>query len=165
MIGPRTPNGATSHTFRADVKKWKEATDERIEAFARQVCFEMARSVVKATPVDTGFLRGSWQPSIGEPKDAEGSEDPGGAKASAIASLVSADVKLGDKFYMVNNAKYARRIEYGFVGEDSLGRKFNQSGRYFVGDTVARFKVICRKVARDLKLTEATKRKPNGGAE
>lgn len=142
-----------TQTFRANIDKWHAATNEKIEAFARQVCAEMGEQVVTETPHDTGFLRGSWQPSIGEPKSGEATNDPSGKMAISAAALVAADVKLGDKFYMANNAVYAKRVEYGFVGEDSLGRKYNQAGRFYVADTVARFKSVCRKVARDLKLT------------
>lgn len=147
----------SNKTFRLKIDKAHAAVSAKLEAFARQVCAEMAEEVVNETPHDTGFLRGSWQPSIGEPKSGEGSEDPSGKMAVAAASLVSADVQLGDKFYMANNAVYAKRLEYGFVGEDSLGRSYNQAGRFYVSDTVARFKSICRKVARDLKLTSGGK--------
>jgi hypothetical protein len=63
-----------------------------------------------------------------------------------------ADMKAGDVFHMRNNAAYARRLEYGFVGPDSLGRVYNQAGRYYVSDTIKRWPLIVAAVAKDLKL-------------
>lgn len=36
------------------------------------------------------------------------------------------------------NAPYARRIEYGFTGKDSLGRVYNQSPNPFIAPTLVR---------------------------
>lgn len=36
-------------------------------------------------------------------------------------------------------APYAARIEYGFVGEDALGRRYEQAGRFFVTDNAEKF--------------------------
>ena len=86
---------------------------------------DLSAEVKEATPVKTGFLRNSWQVTInGEP-------------VGGVTGL-----KLGDIFGYVNTAAYGRRIEFGFVGTDSLGRKYNQAPRAFVRDTVARADII-----------------------
>ena len=36
-------------------------------------------------------------------------------------------------------ATHAARTEYGFVGEDSLGRQYEQEGRFFVTENAAKF--------------------------
>ena len=58
----------------------------------------------------------------------------------ALGSVLSATPGVlggfGHVHYIVNNLPYARRIEFGFRGADSLGRVYNQSGRNMVGLTV-----------------------------
>jgi len=137
--------------FRLRIPGWAAANKAKLLAIARQTCMQVGKEVVENTPVDVGFLRGSWQPSLnGMESDVAGEDDPGGAAAMARISLTVADMKIGDVFYLSNNAAYALRIEFGFVGKDKLGRQYNQRGRYFVTGTVARFKSICREVMADL---------------
>jgi len=50
---------------------------------------------------------------------------------------VIARAELGDTITIINPVVYARRVEYGYVGEDSLGRHYNQQGRHMVGQTIA----------------------------
>lgn len=142
-------------TFEAAIGKWAEAMPEKLEAFARQVVQELGKRVVEATPVDVGFLMGSWQPSIGEPSlTHEGKNDAGGTALSAAIAVVLPEITTGVRFYLMNNAVYARRLEYGFVGEDSLGRTYNQAGRFYVTDTAKAWPEICRAVARDMGLSK-----------
>lgn len=136
---------ANGTTFKADISSWVSRVGDQMDALARQVCQETAQRVVEATPVDTGFLRGSWQPSIGSaPSRSEGGADIG---------LVLSGMRAGDTFWMTNNAVYAMRVEFGFVGEDSLGRYYDQKGQFFVSNTVAKYEEIVAAVARDLRIT------------
>ena len=41
-------------------------------------------------------------------------------------------VKYGDPVYIGVRAIYGPRMNWGFVGQDSLGRNYNQAGNYFV---------------------------------
>lgn len=52
------------------------------------------------------------------------------------------DWKPGETLYIGFQANYARRMNYGFVGEDSLGRTYNQSGFGFVEKAAARWPFI-----------------------
>jgi hypothetical protein len=129
-------------TFNASIDKWLGTVKTGLPALARQSIQTIAFNVVVDTPVLTGFLRGSWQPSIGAnepPLKPETDTDPQGALAMAEISLKIAGMPVGGKYWMINGAAYAMRIEYGFVGEDSLGRYYNQKGRYFVTRNVARW--------------------------
>lgn len=112
-----------------------------MDELARQVCQQVAAEVVNTTPVDTGFLRGSWQPSIGKPASGPGN----GADASAVG-LVAQEVKAGDVFFMTNNAAYARRIEFGFAGTDAAGRTYDQAGRFFVRRAIKRGKLFAQRL-------------------
>lgn len=128
---------ADGRTFRLNVGKWADLTQDKLDALVRQTCQELAERVVRDTPVDTGFLRASWQPSIGRP-----SEQAPGAGSPGTVSLVASQVKAGEVFYMTNNASYGRYVEFGTS---------KMAGRYFVTDNVKRFRSVAEKYARQLK--------------
>lgn len=50
---------------------------------------------------------------------------------------------------------YSRRMNYGFVGADKLGRVYNQAGNYFVEGAIAEWQNIVRRAAEDVKNTKA----------
>lgn len=123
-------------TFAAEVDDWVRATKERIEAVFHMAVEDLAEEVVAKAPIDTGFLRHSFQASgsqmpiiRADAKPAEGAQYP--ADAGPI-NLVISNVPLGGTVYLGFIAAYALRIEYGFVGQDSLGRNYNQAGRGMV---------------------------------
>lgn len=67
-------------------------------------------------------------------------------KASYIATI--AGMEAGDNCRFGYTAEYALRQELGFVGEDSLGRSFNQQGNHFMGTAAAKFESFVEKNAR-----------------
>lgn len=91
-------------------------------------------------PVDTGFLRNSVAASTDGMPEAD----------SGPPELVFAKMKIGDKVWVGWTAAYARRMEYGFVGEDSLGRKYNQSGKGFLRTQVQRWSQIVDEVTKEV---------------
>lgn len=130
-------------TFRAQIANWNRRTKEELDAIARQTSQAMGQKVVYATPVDTGFLRGSWQPSIGEPINADGSPDPGGGTTVAKVAVVAAQVISGQTFYMMNNAKYAGFVEHGTS---------KMAGRHYVLGTVKQWPKVVNEVLAELKI-------------
>jgi hypothetical protein len=62
-------------------------------------------------------------------------------------NAIAASLQLGDTYYLVNTAAYANRIEFGFFGRDSLGRRYTQAGQGFVRATLARAQQIADAVA------------------
>lgn len=137
-----------SKMFKLDMANWTKKVGLHAEALARQSIFNLCESVVSDTKVDTGNLRGNWQPSLGAPVTneidaARGVIDIGG---------VIQGMKIGDHFFMVNNAAYALRIEFGFVGTDSLGRKYNQKGDYNVTTNLKRWPEHVARAASELGL-------------
>jgi len=138
--------------YNAGIDKWLSQVEADLKAVARQSAYTLAFDVVTSTPVDTGFLRGSWQPSIGDiPPVKDGvSLDPGGALAMADFAVQIEALELGETIYYTNSCVYARRIEYGFVGTDSLGRNYNQAGRFYVMNNVKRWPAIVEATAKGL---------------
>lgn len=96
-------------------------------------------------PVDTGFLRNSMAASI--------SGMPG--SASQPLPLVLLQAELGSSVFVGWTAAYAMRMEYGFYGEDSLGREYLQPGKAFLRGAVQQWTSIVNDVT-----IEARKRYP-----
>ncbi len=111
--------------FKIGMSQFAEKAQGRLLQFFTEFSQNVSEAVSVATPVKTGFLRNSWHVTIN------------GSDAATVTEL-----KLGDLFGYVNTAVYARRVEYGFVGTDSLGRHYDQPPRAFVRDTVARADAI-----------------------
>jgi hypothetical protein len=64
-------------------------------------------------------------------------------------SLGIANIKPGDTIYLGWQAAYSRRLNYGFVGADSLGRVYNQSGYGFAEATAAKWpSIVARNAAK-----------------
>lgn len=61
---------------------------------------------------------------------------------SGSDSFVISNVEPGDTLYMGFQAVYAPRMNYGFVGTDSKGRKYNQTGHYFVENAAAKWQLF-----------------------
>ena len=130
-------------SFKASIAAWKGKTRAQLEALGRRSAFRLVEDIVLDTPVHTGFLRGSWQPGLNEPPAPKAAgADPSGGVAMADAAASLQDLDIGMIFYFVNGAVYARRVEYGFVGEDSLGRHYNQTGRFYMTNNLDRWQEI-----------------------
>ncbi len=124
---------------RAQLEAWVAKAKGKTKEFAVEFIQDISQEVVIATPVKTGFLRGSWYGTING--GAVGTVSGGGF------SLSLEDLNLGDIYTMANGAAYAARIEYGFVGVDSLGRHYNQQPRAFIRGTVDRAPEIAEAAA------------------
>ena len=130
---------------------------ERSESAFQNGLLDFYDALADATPVDTGNLRNSLVATVngntatvtGPGNTSQDSTYRGGAESS-IANIMSA--KLGDKVGFAYNAVYWRRLNYGFVGFDSLGRYFNQAGRFWIESVGARYKSIMRGAATRLKM-------------
>jgi hypothetical protein len=103
-----------SGNFEMQLEQFGQRLTDKLERFSQQFCQDLSNEIVRNTPVITGFLRASWKPNVN------------GADAASSA------LSIGDVFEFTNTAVYARRVEFGFIGTDSLGRKYNQTGRAFV---------------------------------
>lgn len=123
-------------TFSAEVDAWVLETKERIQAVFHMAAEDVAEEIVAKAPIKTGFLRHSFQASGSQMPVIRADARPAeGVKYSVDAgpiNLVITNVPLGGTVYLGFVAAYAQRIEYGFVGEDSLGRTFNQAGKGMV---------------------------------
>ena len=110
---------STPENFVIDLGALVDRAKSRLSAFPMAVAMEALADLQARTPVDTGNLRASWQLS-----------------------------RYGDDSWRITtNVVYARRVNFGFVGTDSLGRHFNQGGRHFIEATIADLPRLADEVA------------------
>lgn len=126
--------------FAVSVRRWVEQAKGRAQDAFQATAMDAAGRVKELTPVKTGYLRANWVDLTSL------SALPKPSMAATIGGSIR-NAKLGDTIYVVNPVAYARRIEYGFVGEDSLGRRFNQHGRGMVAQTVTELPAIAQRAA------------------
>ncbi len=105
----------------------------------KQVQGPVNRSGTGRLPVDTGNLRRSFMASSTAMPTIKAADTE---FAEADISLVIGGAALGSTIFMGFQAEYAMRLEYGFVGTDSAGRLFNQSGYGFLHAAIQRWPQI-----------------------
>lgn len=130
--------------FSAQVSAWAMETEGRLLAVFRasaQELFSIAQTTVHEggfLPFDIGFLRNSFVSGL------NGSTSLSGPDSYVIA-IASAEI--GDSVIGGWTADYARRMEYGFVGQDSLGRNYNQRGFGYVRNAAMQWQDIVNRHA------------------
>lgn len=137
--------------FEVAIGRFVEKANSRIQGFCIEFVQDINEEIIRATPVDTGFLRASWWGAIDSPEiraAVKGAEDKAGSGTVARLNLtVATDPVAGHAYFLMNGAKYAMRVEYGFVGTDKLGRRYNQAPRAFVRGTLMRADQIAEATA------------------
>lgn len=140
---------ADNRTFYLDIQKFKLKVQEFGDEFAREFPQDLHENIVIDSPVITGNFRNSWTGAIGAPDNSP----PAGTSGDPLGSIALklANAKSGDTIFINNNVVYGPRLEFGFVGTDSMGRNYNQSGRGFVRAVVARAEQIAEDTVRKIK--------------
>lgn len=155
-------------SFSAQIDEWVAATEVRMLAVfresAQRVIAEMQKvgpsvanpdgGVGGNMPVDTGFLRASLLATLNSPATEMTFKDSDVEVYTwqeGQVQLVILGAKIGDVIYAVYTASYARRMEYGFSGTDSLGREYNQEGYGFVRLASQKWQDIVSAVAAEAK--------------
>ena len=145
--------------FSLDVKNWSERAKRNLAAVHTITFFDASTEIVARTPLKTGFLRASWFASVNAPP----AGPAGASNATASVATAAATFRLGDTLYFGNTAAYARRLEEGFVGVDSLGRSYNQIGRFWVRGVLAGIQAIGNSAAARVSQGNAGPARPGGG--
>ena len=137
--------------FSDQLSAWAKATEKRTEAVYRRsvelLAEEMTRTKANGgrVPVDTGNLyRSLLASTAGMPKTAEG-PFPG-----FDIGAVTATLKLNQPVWLGYQAAYAARRNFGFVGTDSLGRKYNEGGDHFVDGAIAAWPQLVAQAAKEV---------------
>ena len=91
--------------------------EKAAERVIKRLAFGVHSKIVVATPVDTGWARANWIPSIGRPVEkAAGSREAvgaaRGAQSAGVARLLIYDLSQGD-IWISNNVPYIERLNQG----------------------------------------------------
>lgn len=129
---------ADAERFTVDVSRWVKRAKAQQDLAFRAITQAAVDRVKELTPVDTGFLRANWQVVPA------GAALPKPSAAPDSAGVV-ANAKAGEVLLIVNPVEYAPRINFGFVGEDSRGRKIAQTGRHMVEQTIREMPALARR--------------------
>ncbi len=135
--------------FTGTISAWATQERARMEAVfrtaAQDIYAELRLTVFQGgrLPIDTGNLRRSFMASTAQiPNRGEGQTvfpDYG-----PQSEMVIANAPLGSTIYIGSQAAYAARMNYGFVGTDSLGRSYNQKGYGFLDAAQQRWPQIVK---------------------
>ena len=115
-----------------------------VELLVQNVAEEIGDAVVIYTPVDTGYARGNWRPSLNAPAGAPISVlDPTGQATVARIVAVARQYRVGQTLYIVNNAPYIGSLNEGsspqappgFV-QDAIRDGFEAGVRAFAGGVI-----------------------------
>ena len=147
----RGGNLGVSRGFSSAVNKWTKETLERSEEAFQMGSLDFFLALRENTPIDTGALRASMAVGVNGAVPAGPFNEYGSVSNDTEALIQIGKLRLGDKCTIVWRAPYAMRLEYGFVGSDSLGRFYNQAGRYFAAAVSSRYVSIMRNAASRLR--------------
>lgn len=140
--------------FAAHVDQWTRDMESRMLAVFKRAVELLAEELAKAqgnggrTPKLTGNLIRSILAQIGSMPSQGGA---GAQYGGQDVGLVVAGAILGDSISLGFQANYARRLNYGFVGQDSSGRNYNQAGSFFVEAAAAKWPQFVTQAAAEIR--------------
>lgn len=139
------------------IGEWAKQTQERIEAVHKRSIELLAEEMIRTKanggrlPVDTGNLaRSQLASQVAMPKTSEGPFS--GSNVGAVVATMDVTKPI----YISWQAVYSRRMNYGFVGADSLGRVYNQAGNYFLEGAIAQWPQLVSAAVADVKANAKT---------
>lgn len=124
-------------TIVTDLEAYMKKHIERAHKIPRQAFLEVGIDVIRNTPVDEGFAKGSWtfsqnstNPVFSTEQDESGREAIGKFSRGVNAS------RNGDNLYLLSNLVYMPRLEYGYSTQAPTGMVRNAINRF--GDKLKR---------------------------
>ncbi len=113
----------TERAVRA-LNRISENLTKGIERTIRAITDEISTRLVNdpGTPVDTGFARANWRPSLNAPiSSALTSNDPSGDATVARIQVVARRYRVGDTLFIRNNAPYIIALDEGSSPQAEAG--------------------------------------------
>lgn len=132
---------------------WAEEQQENILAVFQRAIVLLAAELIRtkgdggSLPKVTGNLARSLLAKIGGGVVISDAKD----FAATDVGIIAATAVLGDDVMLGFQAAYAKRMNFGFVGADSLGRVYNQSGNHFVERAINLWPSIVDQAIQDVK--------------
>lgn len=109
-------------SFALDLTKFAIKARGNIDLVVQKATFDVFKSVIMRTPVDTGRARANWSASANSytQKIYEVTDKAGAQTANKMASI-ALGTKAGNVTYLINNLPYAQRLEYGYSKQAPSG--------------------------------------------
>lgn len=149
----------TNRSFAASIASFRDLTKTQMQAVLSEsiqdVMDEAQTPVANGgrMPVDDGHLINSVVTELNGTQIGTTAlaEDLSGSASGANIALLVAGIEPGDTARIGWAAAHAMRQHEGFVGEDSLGRTYNQQGKHWVDGAAANWPAHIEKNAKRLK--------------
>ena len=137
--------------FASTVGAWAAQSEARIAAVHRRAVELLGEEMAKTKPQGgrVPFLTGNLARSILASTEGMPSTKGGDFPGSNVG-LVASGLQPGQAVWIGYQANYARRMNYGFVGEDSTGRSYNQAGNHFVEGAISMWEDLVKQAAEEL---------------
>lgn len=141
-------------SFADQVGAWARETEARMQAVFRRAVELLADELTTTRanggrlPHVTGNLMRSLVAEIGSMPSQGGAEQK---YAGSDVGAVVARALLGQAVFLGFQANYARRVNYGFVGQDSLGRTYNQTGAGFIEYAIEVWPILVELAAEEIR--------------
>ncbi|MBZ9600752.1 HK97 gp10 family phage protein [Phyllobacterium chamaecytisi] len=155
-------------SFASQVEEWVRDTEKRMIAVFRTSASMVIKDMQKTrfegglNRIDTGAHLASMQVGINTPpQDAikKATGKPSAPFNMGAVDAVIAGAEIGDTIVASYGMAYSLRLEYGFEGTDSLGRKYNQKPYAFVRTAAQRWPQIVEKATELAKARSAARNK------
>lgn len=139
-------------SFTESIDAWVAQTKERLNAVHGRSVELLGEELAKTKPEGgrVPFMTGNLARSLLASKQGMPNTTDGPYVGSNIG-LIAATLKADETVYIGFQAIYAARMNYGYVGADSLGRVYNQQGNYFIEGAVAEWPNIVKNAVTDIK--------------
>ena len=139
-------------SFTESIDAWVAQTKERLDAVHGRSVELLGEELAKTKPEGgrVPFMTGNLARSLLASKSGMPNTTDGPYAGSNIG-LIAATLKADETVYIGYQAKYAARQEFGFVGNDALGRTYNQSGNHFVEGAIAEWPAIVKRAVESVK--------------
>ena len=129
-------------SFALDISKFVNKSHSNVDLVTRKIVFDIMRSVVRKSPVDTGRFKGNWQYGNGEmPTGVTAIHDADGRGTEVHMMGQVPQEASGKLHYIVNNLPYSIRLENGWSSQAPSG---------MVGLTISEYQGIVRRAAQEV---------------
>ena len=129
-------------SFALDISKFVNKTHSNVDLVTRKIVFDVMRSVIKKSPVDTGRFKGNWQYGVGEMPTGQLDIYDESGKGTQVHLMGKVPKESAGKLhYIVNNLPYSIRLENGWSSQAPSG---------MVGLTISEYQGIVRHAAQEV---------------
>ena len=117
--------------FADAIREMAEKQKKNIRKAALGTLIDLSGIIIQRTPVDEGFTINAWVPSVGTPSsEVPNTADKTGQKAKQRAAEMIESSAFGDVFFLTNNKKWIRVLEYGLYPNPPKSGTGKTSGGY-----------------------------------